>query len=127
MRSLVLCCFVALIGCVSAKEPKEPEPAKEPERRPGVDGDRVYLYGSEGMLYCLRTADGKPLWKVDTKKDYGIVQNFFGVGSAPVVEGDLLIVQTGGSPPDSDPDQFARVKGNGTGVVAFDKRTGKEK
>jgi len=94
---------------------------------PVVDGDRVYLHGSEGMLHCVRTSDGKLLWKVDTKKDYGIVQNFFGVGSAPVVEGDLLIVQVGGSPPGSDEVDFARVKGNGSGVVAFDKRTGKEK
>jgi len=94
---------------------------------PVVDGERVYLHGSEGMLYCLRTADGKPLWKVDTRKDYGMVQNFFGVGSAPVIEGDLLIVQIGGSPPGSDEIDFARLKGNGTCVVAFDKRTGKEK
>src|SRR5258708_5636617 len=225
MRSLVVCCCLVLSGCAAATEPKEPEPAKEPGNRPGVDwpaflgpagtsvstekgiltrwpkeglrviwhtrtdegygppavqdgklylfdrvenqarlrcldaatgkphwkleyqsnyedrynysngprccpvvdGERVYLYGSEGMLHCLRTSDGKPLWKVDTRKDYGFVQNFFGVGSAPVVEGNLVIVQVGGSPPGSDEVDFARIKGNGSAVVAFDKRTGKEK
>ncbi len=92
---------------------------------PVVDGDRAYTHGAEGMLHCVRVADGKPLWKVDTRAEFGFVQNFFGVGSTPVVEGDLLIVQVGGSPKGSDPDDFARLKGNGSGVVAFDKYTGK--
>jgi outer membrane protein assembly factor BamB len=92
---------------------------------PVVDGDRVYLYGVEGMLHCLRVTDGKLLWKVDTKADFGVVQNFFGVGSTPVIEGDLLIAQVGGSPAGSDQEDFAKIKGNGSGVVAFDKRTGK--
>jgi outer membrane protein assembly factor BamB len=34
-------------------------------------------------------------------------------------------VQVGGSPPDSDPREFQDLKGNGSGVVAFDKLTGK--
>jgi outer membrane protein assembly factor BamB len=92
---------------------------------PIVDGDRVYIFGAEGMLHCLRTTDGKLLWKVDTRAEFNVKQNFFGVGSAPVVEGDLLIVQVGGSVNNPDPD--APAKGNGSGVVAFDKITGKVK
>ena len=94
---------------------------------PVVDGDRVYLYGPEGLLHCLSTAGGKVVWKLDTKKEYGVVQNFFGVGSTPVIEGDLLIAQVGGSPKGSNEVDFGKVKGNGTAVVAFDKYTGKEK
>jgi outer membrane protein assembly factor BamB len=96
-----------------------------PRCSPVVDRDCVYLHGVEGMLHCLRASDGKLLWKVDTRADFGIVQNFFGVGSTPVVEGDLLIVQVGGSPKGSDSLDFDKLKGNGSGVVAFDKRTGK--
>jgi outer membrane protein assembly factor BamB len=92
---------------------------------PVVDDDRVYIYGAEGMLHCVRAVDGKPLWRVDTKAEFGVVQNFFGVGSAPVVEGDLLIVQVGGSPKGSERFPFEQLKGNGSGIVAFDKRTGK--
>ena len=58
---------------------------------------------------------------------FHVIQNFFGVGSTPVVEGDLLIVVIGGSPADSHPiaaDRLDQVKGNGCGIVAFDKRTG---
>jgi outer membrane protein assembly factor BamB len=101
-----------------------------PRCSPVVDGDLVYIYGPEGMLHCLRVADGSPVWKVDTVKDFGVVQNFFGVGSTPVIEGDLLIAVVGGSPPESHrlgPGALDRVGGNGSGIVAFDKNTGEVK
>ncbi len=94
---------------------------------PVVDGNRVYICGAEGMLHCLRADDGKQVWKVDTKAEFGFVQNFFGVGSTPVVEGDLLLVQVGGSPKDSENVEIARLKSNGSALVAFDKLTGKVK
>ena len=95
---------------------------------PVVDGDRVYLFDAAGILHCVRASDGERLWRTDTMQQFGVVQNFFGVSSAPVVEGDLLIVQIGGSPPESKqapPRQLDRVSGNGSGIVAFHKRTGK--
>jgi outer membrane protein assembly factor BamB len=95
---------------------------------PVIDEDRVYMFGVEGLLHCVRVADGKEVWKVDTAKNFGVVQNFFGVGSTPLVEGDLLIVQVGGSPPDSPQEVYSgRVFGKDSGMVAFDKRTGKVK
>lgn len=94
---------------------------------PIVDGPRIYIFGAEGMLHCLNVADGSVLWKLDTAKEFGVVQNFFGAGSAPLVEGDLLIAQIGGSPPDSPETYSGRVQGNGSGVVAFGKRTGELK
>lgn len=94
---------------------------------PVIDQDRVYLYGVEGMLHCLRITDGQPIWKVNTSEDFHVVQNFFGVGSTPVVHGDLLIVQVGGSPENSPPIHTGRTQPNGTAVVAFDKYTGKVK
>jgi len=98
-----------------------------PRASPVIDEGRVYLFGAEGMLHCLQADDGKLLWRVDTARRFGVVQNYFGVGSTPVVEGDLLIAMIGGSPPESQGAgrfDLGRVKGNGTGVVAFDKRTG---
>jgi outer membrane protein assembly factor BamB len=98
-----------------------------PRSSPVVDDGRVYLYGAEGMLHCVRADDGRLLWKVDTVRKFGVVQNFFGVGSTPVVYGDLLLVMVGGSPAESqDAGRFEmnRVKSNGTALVAFDKRTG---
>ena len=69
-----------------------------PRCSPIVDDDRVYLYGAEGMLHCLRVEDGGGVWKVDTCAEFGVVQNFFGVGSNPVVFKELLLVMVGGSP-----------------------------
>ncbi len=101
-----------------------------PRCSPVVDGDRVYLYGAEGILHCLDAKQGKLIWKVDTVVKFGVVQNFFGVGSTPVIEGDLLIAVVGGSPDESQnlgPGALDRVEGNGSGVVAFDKHTGEVK
>lgn len=94
---------------------------------PVIDEDRVYIFGADGMLHCVRVADGKALWKVDTMAKFHVVQNFFGVASAPAVEGELLIVQIGGSPPGSPKDIWGangRPDPNGSGLVAFNKRTG---
>ncbi|HZV05439.1 MAG TPA: PQQ-binding-like beta-propeller repeat protein [Gemmataceae bacterium] len=97
-----------------------------PRCSPVVDGDRVYIYGVEGMLHCIRVEDGKLIWRVDTLADFDVRQNFFGVGSTPVIEGNLLIAQVGGSAND-DRARTARdrPKGNDSGIVAFDKYTGK--
>jgi outer membrane protein assembly factor BamB len=94
---------------------------------PVIDEDRVYIFGAEGMLHCVKAEDGKLIWKVDTRTEFNVIQNFFGVGSTPVVEGDLLIVQVGGSPEGSNARDFAELKGNGSAVVAFDKMNGKVK
>ena len=96
-----------------------------PRAAPVIDGDHVYTFGAGGRLRCHRLEDGSLVWDVDTAAEFGVVQNFFGVGSAPVVEGDLLIAAIGGSPPDSPGVRSGSVVGNGSGIVAFDKRTGK--
>jgi outer membrane protein assembly factor BamB len=96
-----------------------------PRCYPVVEGNRVYILGPEGMLHCVRATDGKLAWSVDTTNEFGVVQNFFGVGSTPVIEGDLLLVMVGGSPKGSDRVDFLDLEGNGSGLVAFDKYTGK--
>jgi len=98
-----------------------------PRCSPVVDGDRVYLFGSEGMLHCVQALDGKLQWKVDTRREFGVIQNFFGIASTPVIEGNLLLVVVGGSPPGSGKAPFGELKGNGSGIVAFDKFTGEVK
>jgi len=92
---------------------------------PVVDGDLVFTFGPDGLLQCHRVADGSVVWKVDTSKDFNVVRNFFGVGSTPLVEGDLLIVHVGGSPPGSPGIDSGETRGAGSAIVAFEKRTGK--
>lgn len=100
-----------------------------PRCSPVIDDERVYYFGVDGLLACLELATGKLIWKVDTQSEYGVVQNFFGVGSTPVVYEDKLLVMVGGSDEASQklpPGRLGQVKGNGTGIIAFDKQTGKE-
>jgi outer membrane protein assembly factor BamB len=99
-----------------------------PRATPVVDGPRVFTYSAEGILQTVRVADGTPLWRIDTMKDFHVVKNFFGVGSTPLVWRDLLLVHVGGSPAGSPPDVYSangRVQPNGSALVAFDAASGK--
>lgn len=100
-----------------------------PRCSPIIDGDRVYLYGAEGELHCVSIPEKKLLWKRNLSQEYMVVPNFFGVGSSPVIFQDKLLVMVGGSPEKFKglgPYDIERVDGNGSGIVALDKLTGKE-
>jgi outer membrane protein assembly factor BamB len=105
-----------------------------PRAAPVIAGDRVITFGPEGRLECRSLADGSSVWRVDTAADYHVVQNFFGVGAAPLVVdvdgGPVVIAQIGGSrkgtaPP--APQRLDLVKGLDSGLVAFDLATGRER
>ena len=87
----------------------------------------MYVLGPEGVLACVSAADGKERWKLNTRATYRFHQNFFGVGSVPVVEGDTLIVAVGGSPKGPRPVDLRDAKPDGSAVVGLDKLTGDER
>jgi outer membrane protein assembly factor BamB len=82
-----------------------------PRSTPLIAGGKVYTLGAEGMLHCLDLKDGKKVWEKALARDYELRQSYFGVGSSPLLEGDLLLVNVGA---------------RGAGIVAFDRATGKE-
>ena len=82
-----------------------------PRATPVIDGDRVYTCGASGQLHCLDLKSGALIWKHDFLTEHSVPQDFFGVASTPLVEGDLLIVNVGAP--------------GGPSVIAYDKRTGK--
>ena len=75
------------------------------------DGQFVVTYGAEGTLHCLELASGRVKWTRKIAPDFAILQDFFGVGSTPLVEGDKLIVNVG--------------KPGGPCVAAFEVKTGR--
>jgi outer membrane protein assembly factor BamB len=81
-----------------------------PRATPAIADDRVYSYGAEGVLTCLELATGKKLWGLDARKEFRAPKGFFGIACSPLVEGDAVILNIGG---------------DGAGIVAFDKLTGK--
>jgi len=68
-----------------------------PRSTPTVHGDSVYVLDSNGNLAALATADGKLLWNVDLVAEYGSAVPVFGFSSSPMVFGDQLLLQIGGS------------------------------
>ncbi len=98
-----------------------------PRASPLIDGDRVYTFGVEGRLRCQNVGTGTVLWELDTTERFGVVKNFFGVGSTPIIERDLIIVPIGGSVRGLPKIHSGEVKGNGSGLVAFDKLTGEQR
>jgi outer membrane protein assembly factor BamB len=82
-----------------------------PRCTPLLTADRCYTFGAEGVLLCLDLQTGKPVWRRDTQKEFDVPEAFFGVGSSPILEDKLLIVQIGAQP--------------NAGVVAFDAATGR--
>jgi outer membrane protein assembly factor BamB len=75
-----------------------------------IAGDAVITYGADGQLHCLELESGKLRWRHDVLKEFKLKQNFFGVGSTPLVLDGMVIVNVGA--PEAS-------------VVAFDVRTGK--
>jgi len=67
-----------------------------PRATPTVAGGKVFVHGAEGMVHALDLATGKLLWKVDTVKDFGSPQGYFGRACAPLVVGNAVIVTPGG-------------------------------
>ena len=78
-----------------------------------LDEGRAFALGSMGHLHALDAARGTVLWSKDLNTEYKIRMPIWGITSAPLVEGDLLIVQIGGE--------------DGACLVAFDKSTGQER
>ena len=67
-----------------------------PRTTPTVDGGRVYTVGAMGNLFCLSVTNGDVLWSKNFATDYGMKPNTWGMSSAPLVDGEHLIVVAGG-------------------------------
>lgn len=68
-----------------------------PRATPTISGGRVFAHGADGVLYALDMKSGKKLWQVDTAKDFGSEQGFFGRACAPLVVGDSVVLTPGGA------------------------------
>lgn len=82
-----------------------------PRSTPTLDGDAVYLTTGKSALFALAAADGAKRWSVDLVTTFGAEVPRFGYSSSPLIDGELLILDVGGSGTQS--------------IVAFEKATGK--
>jgi outer membrane protein assembly factor BamB len=72
-----------------------------PRCTPIITADRIISYGAEGSLRCLNRADGKLIWSRELSADHKVEQGFFGVGATPLLVGDQLVINVGGTVPES--------------------------
>jgi outer membrane protein assembly factor BamB len=59
---------------------------------PATDGKFLYALFGTGDLVCLDFA-GKPVWVRSLAEEYGPFRNRWGMGTSPILLGDLLVVQ----------------------------------
>jgi outer membrane protein assembly factor BamB len=95
------------IGKVGEPDQRPPYPGAR--STPTVDGDRLYVLGSDGDLLCMDAASGNTVWQKSLRTDFGGDPGEWAYSESPLVDGDTLVVTPGGS--------------EGT-IVALDKNTG---
>jgi len=83
-----------------------------PRAAVSIEEGRVYALGTMGHIHCLDAARGTVLWKKEPG-EYKVRVPIWGCAAAPLVDGNLVILQLGGS--------------DGACLVGLDKRTGAEK
>ncbi|HEX7379095.1 MAG TPA: PQQ-binding-like beta-propeller repeat protein [Pirellulales bacterium] len=72
---------------------------------------RAYSLGAMGNFICFDAAAGNVLWQRELDQQYQVRMPIWGLAAAPLIEGDLVILQVGGK---------------NACLVAFDKATGEE-
>jgi len=83
-----------------------------PRCTPSFVGDYVLTLGAMGHLKCLKISDGSIVWEKLLTEEYETKPPLWGYASHPLVV---------------DPFVYVPVGGKGSGVVAFDLKTGEEK
>lgn len=83
-----------------------------PRATPTVAEGKVYTLGAMGDIHCLDAAKGDVLWHNNLLAEYKTRPPVWGYSSHLLVTADLVVSLAGGE---------------GTGVVALDRNTGKEK
>jgi outer membrane protein assembly factor BamB len=81
-----------------------------PRSTPAVSGGKVFTYSGLGILACWDAKTGALDWKVEPLKEFKTGNPFFGTSTSPIVVDGKVVVMVGGK---------------GSGVVAYDAKTGK--
>ena len=88
-----------------------------PRSTPTVDGNRVYVLGTEGDLFCLDAASGEKIWSRNLPKDFGGTMmkaqgtSEWKFSESPLIDGDRVVVTPGAQ---------------NAALVALEKKNGKE-
>jgi outer membrane protein assembly factor BamB len=81
-----------------------------PRGTPTIEAGRLYVLGASGDLTALDAAKGTRIWSVNVLSQFGGSNPRWGLSESPLIVGDRLLVNAGGS---------------NASIVAFNKRDGK--
>ncbi|MEM7015167.1 MAG: PQQ-binding-like beta-propeller repeat protein, partial [Verrucomicrobiota bacterium] len=76
---------------------------------PAIDGNRIYALHNSGQLLCINAENGDRVWATHLIQDHGGQPHDWGYAGTPLVAGDVVIVDAGGS---------------GSSTIAFNKTNG---
>ena len=76
---------------------EDPMGGPGPRATPTLGGDRVYTFGSTGILNALDQATGSILWSRDAAKDLNAAVPTWGFSSSPLLVDDVVVVAVGGT------------------------------
>ncbi|MDF1546692.1 MAG: PQQ-like beta-propeller repeat protein [Bacteroidales bacterium] len=82
-----------------------------PRSTPAIGQDFVYSFSGRGKLTATSKTDGKIAWQVDFVKEFGSTIPRWGFANSPLLIGDLVVMEAGGS--------------ENRAFIAFDAKTGK--
>ena len=77
--------------------PNQNPPYPKARSTPTVDGDLIYVLGSDGDLACLETKTGKIRWQKNVRKEFDGVPGEWAYSESPLVDGDFVVVTPGGA------------------------------
>jgi len=95
---------------VALSERYDNEFGNGPRSTPTVAGDTVFVVDSRGIVAALAAADGAERWRVALFDVCKSKQPYFGYSTSALVDGDLVLLEGGGS--------------EGKSYVALDRKTG---
>jgi outer membrane protein assembly factor BamB len=63
---------------------------------PACDGTHLVVVGMRDVIACFEIASGKELWRADLPQQLGTPLQAFGCCSSPIIDGDSVLLQSGG-------------------------------
>lgn len=95
------------IGKVGNPNQKPSYPAAR--STPTLDGEMLYVLGSDGDLVCLKAKSGEVVWQKNIREAYDGKPGTWAYSESPLIDGNKVVVTPGGKD---------------VGIVAVDKATG---
>jgi outer membrane protein assembly factor BamB len=77
--------------------PNQNPPYAKARSTPTVDGNFIYVLGSDGDIACLEARSGKIRWQKNIRKEFGGEPGEWAYAESPLVDGDVVVVTPGGA------------------------------